>query len=102
MFSEAREPGHYSLFWADPSSGTEELKAMFSVRVPMRESRLTSLSAESLHAALPGLVFHGREGESSVSESQGEVVRKSSLLPALWLILLLALVAEASLSLRHG
>jgi len=102
VFSEAREPGHYSLFWADPSSGTEELKAMFSVRVPMRESRLTSLSAESLHAALPGLVFHGREGESSVSESQGEVVRKSSLLPALWLILLLALVAEASLSLRHG
>ena len=102
MFSEAREPGHYSLFWADHASGEEELKAVYSVRVPARESRLTPLSAESLHAALPGLVFHGRAGEESVVESEGEVVRTSSLLPVLWLILLLALVAEASLSLRHG
>ena len=102
MFSEARSPGHYSLFWSDPSSGEEEAKATFSVRVPKRESRLTKVSAEALHAALPGLVFHGRAEEQATSDSTGEVVRKTSLLPALWMILLLVLVAEASLSLRHG
>jgi hypothetical protein len=102
LFSEAREPGHYSLFWSDQESGEDEIKAMFSVRVPSRESRLTELDPESLQATLPGLVFHGRAGGESVADSEGEVIRTSSLLPLVWLILLLALVGEATLSLRHG
>jgi hypothetical protein len=101
-FSEARTPGHYSLFWSDPDSGTEQLKGRFSVRVPTRESKLTALSARLLHEAVPGLVYHGGARQESGAESPGEVVRTSSLLPALWLCLLLALIGESLLSFRRG
>ncbi len=101
-FHEAREPGHYRLYWGDLRSGEEHLKGRFSVRVPQRESRLTPLSAEQLQEAVPGLIYHGGRGGGSVADSPGEVVRTSSMVPALWLILLLALLAESSLSLRQG
>jgi len=101
-FSEARVPGHYNLYWSDPDSGTEQLKTRFAVRVPSRESKLTALSAKALHEAIPGLIYHGSTGQESGAESPGEVVRTSSLLPALWLCLLIALIGESILSLRRG
>ena len=101
-YVDARQPGHYRLSWSDSKTGREQVKGLFSMRVPSRESRLTALDADALHEAVPGLVYHAGSGSGSVTESSGEVVRTSSLVPVLWLILLFSLVTEVILSSRQG
>lgn len=86
LFSETASQGHYALYWASGAGGESSLKARFSVRVPAEESRLARVAPRPLLASVPGLVFHG-EGGAVSNEERGQVIRTSSLIPLLLLLL---------------
>jgi hypothetical protein len=100
-FSKTQSAGHYELFWSQPDHRDATLVGRFTVRVAPAESSLKPAPSDVLLAAVPGLVFHG-QGGSLASDSVGEVVRKASALPALLLLLGLALLAEAALAGRRS
>lgn len=101
-FTGARLPGHYALFWQDrDGAGDGRLRALFSVRVPARESELREASSEALLRAVPGLIHHG-PSSSVAAEEPGEVVRTSALAPALLVFLVLALLGEVVVAGRRA
>jgi hypothetical protein len=93
-YRQTRVPGHHQLIWKRP--GREpQLRALFAVRVPEAESRLSPAGRDALLAAVPGLIFHGEGG--AVGEDAGEIVRTASLVPALLGLLALMLLSEGAM-----
>jgi len=101
-FADTQVPGHYALYWGTGSKQSAGvLRAMFSIRVPAAESRMTPIDSETLLQAIPGLVFHG-SGQEGVAAQPGEVLRTASLAPLVVVLLALVLLFEVWLGGRRS
>ncbi|MBJ94257.1 MAG: hypothetical protein CMP23_07225 [Rickettsiales bacterium] len=101
-WGQTRLPGLYQLFWEGSDGEDEQLVALHAVRIPARESKLTKLSPRAMFEAVPGLVYHGRDGSGGAEGHSGEVLRRSSLTPVLLAVVVLLLLLESLLGLRRS